>query len=350
MVPGQVVKGARFALIDALRGIAAMGVVLYHIYLRDLVPRTSTRLIEPFHSLVSYGYLGVYVFFVLSGFVIAHVVGTTRITPRFVARFALRRSIRLDPPYWVAMAAAIVVAAFAGDDSTPSAGAVAAHVAYAQDFVGVPHLNAVFWTLCLEVQFYLAYVLTMLAAQRVARDRVWWVFGPLWIVSLLATTHVLHAGFALFVWAWPYFFLGAITAWHFGGRISTPTWAVVTVVSCAAIACADGRWETGDAAPRLAVVVATTIGLFAAGRARLLEATLGRPLQYLGRISYSLYLTHAHAAIVAMHAGLYYTGTIGGVELVALLVGCAALTIPVAHVMHVVVERPAHRLAQRVDL
>jgi peptidoglycan/LPS O-acetylase OafA/YrhL len=348
----------RFALIDAMRGIAALAVVAYHVYWLDLLPHAASPLAEPFHSVFAYGYLGVYIFFVISGFVIAYSVRDVRITPAFVGRFALRRSIRLDPPYWVAIAGAIAVMAVESPDrALPSAGDVAAHVLYLQQFVGVPHLIGVFWTLCLEIQFYLAYVVLMLVAQRVARGQVWFVFGPLWIVSLAIATNVLRLGHPWFLWAWPYFFLGAITAWHRAGRISSRAWIAITGATCLALMWSRSRWLTADDAPeRIGVVAASALVLFLAGRKRrdgrspLELVTLGRPMQYLGRISYSLYLTHVLVASLSASYAIRWLAldSLGSVELIALLLGCTAASVVVAHILHVVVERPAHRLSRRV--
>lgn len=49
-------------------------------------------------SVLDHGNLGVAVFFVLSGFVIAHSLHGVRVTPSVVGRLMLRRSLRLDPP------------------------------------------------------------------------------------------------------------------------------------------------------------------------------------------------------------------------------------------------------------
>lgn len=352
----------RFTLVDALRGVAAISVVVYHVYLQDLVPQAAARFPEPIHTALAHGYLGVYIFFVLSGFVIAHSVRDAIVTPGFVGRFALRRSLRLDPPYWLAIAAAIVVpmlGAPAGARPPPSAGDVVAHVLYIQQFLGIPHLLGVFWTLCLEIQFYLVYVLAMLAAQRLGRDRRWLVFGPLWLASILVATHIVHVRTAVFLGAWPYFFLGALTAWHHAGRITGRTWTLVTGVTGVLLLWSHSRWITADDAPqRTAVVVATALVLFVAGTTRrggrslLHTVTLGRPLQYLGRISYSLYLLHVLVAVAAARLGVRLLGgaPLGSLAVVALLLGCTLASVAVAQVMHVVVERPAQRLSQRIAL
>lgn len=103
-------KAVRNLTVDGLRGITAMLVVVYHLVLN----------IEPLHKLitptflgdvyVSLGVSGVRMFFVLSGFVISMSVLGAPLSVRYVGLFALRRSLRLDPPYWVAIALAIALA------------------------------------------------------------------------------------------------------------------------------------------------------------------------------------------------------------------------------------------------
>ena len=66
----------------------------------------------PIHFIITNGWFGVDIFFVISGLVIAHSVGNSVITPRYFANFALRRSIRIDPPYWVALIVCVLVQQF----------------------------------------------------------------------------------------------------------------------------------------------------------------------------------------------------------------------------------------------
>lgn len=346
----------RFAFIDALRGVAAMSVVVYHIYKQNLLKYAETPFPEPFHTLFVNGYLGVYIFFVLSGFVIAYSVRGYRITPGFVGRFALRRSLRLDPPYWVAMIGAILVAltaqqvAIENKLEVPSAGDVVAHVFYIQQFLGIPHILGVFWTLCLEIQFYLLYVVLLGLTQRFAGDRLWVFFGPIFVLSLIVGANVLDLGHALCLWAWPFFFVGAATSWHFDGRISSRTWGLIMAAACLVAL---------DAPERIGVALLTAAAIFFTGRATsstgatlLRELSLGRVLQYLGKISYSLYLTHLLIGSKSARLAIRFLGRkeLGLLEMVAILLGCVAASVVLAHVMYLVVERTAVKLSKLVSL
>ena len=104
----------RYVFIDGLRGIAALLVMVYHF---DMAPDAIREVYRPLlpmpiDFLITNGWFGVDIFFVISGLVIAHSVGDSLVTPRYFANFALRRSIRIDPPYWVALIACVLVQQF----------------------------------------------------------------------------------------------------------------------------------------------------------------------------------------------------------------------------------------------
>src|SRR4030095_10447 len=118
MLPTKSLEPARLRSIDALRGVAAMGVVLYHAdqggkILPDNFLQYPVKLIQ---LVSSFGYIGVFLFFVISGFCIhlqwarAHATGA-HTTISFGA-FWKRRIHRLYPPYIIALALYLVLTAW----------------------------------------------------------------------------------------------------------------------------------------------------------------------------------------------------------------------------------------------
>src|SRR3712207_5527361 len=104
----------RFSFIDGLRGLAALSLVIYH----AAVAGPVTELLAALPRWVAWSIehsagIRVAVFFVLSGFVIAYSLDGKAVTMHMVGRFALRRSLRLDPPYWAAIALTIAFSATA---------------------------------------------------------------------------------------------------------------------------------------------------------------------------------------------------------------------------------------------
>lgn len=339
----------RYAFVDALRGVAASWVVVYHGYTKNLVPMTGYELPQPFDAIFSNGYLGVYVFFVISGFVIAQSIRTAHVTPSYIGRFALRRSLRLDPPYWATIIGMIVLSYISGRAQKdhaplplPTWDSIVAHVFYLQGYLGYPQIVGVFWTLCYEIQFYLT--LAVLVAvwqwkQQVLRSR-WVLFAPLWIFSALCVAEVVEPSLAVFTYGWPFFFLGVAINWVHNREEPTWTLAVVAAATAALIP---------FAAPKAIVALVTGGAIYLVSvRGALATMTLGPVLQYLGRISYSLYLVHMLVGTPLVRFGLRHFGKMDFTRALSLIVLALLVSIAAAHVLYVMIERPAVKLSRRL--
>jgi peptidoglycan/LPS O-acetylase OafA/YrhL len=147
-------KPERLAFIDGLRGLALLMVLTYHAWVHPV--RVPIRL--PFLGLdvtapVHFGYLGVHLFLVLSGFCLTYPLaqGPLRVD---LARFARRRAWRILPPYYVALALFIVWRVVL--DYTPSGGNILTHVLMIHNLwpQWMGSINGPFWSLALECQLY----------------------------------------------------------------------------------------------------------------------------------------------------------------------------------------------------
>lgn len=352
----------RFAFIDALRGVAALAVVLLHLYHYNLVRMTGYRFPEPLHTILDNGQVGVYVFFVISGFVIAQSIHGETVTPRFAGRFALRRAVRLDLPYWATIAAMVTLTLVSNNLQherslpVPSVTSVAVHLVYAQQFLGYPHIVGVFWTLCYEVQFYLTLILVTGMFQRLARNvqrpawlrSRWLVALPLWGIGLVCATGRLNLTEALFLYCWPFFFLGVAVNWAHN-RLMRPGGLVGLVLTLAGTLYFV-EFNHHFEPPAVGAAIATALAIYFVSRSgRLVTLTLGSVLQYLGRISYSLYLVHMLFGTPSLRLGIRVLGKRAGfVESVGLILIALTISVIAAHVMYVLVERPATRLSRRL--
>jgi peptidoglycan/LPS O-acetylase OafA/YrhL len=263
----------RIQFVDALRGIAALAVVLHHY---------NDRL---GWAPLSYGNLGVPVFFVLSGFVIAMSIGEDRITGSYLGRFVLRRSLRLDPPYWLTIAIVVGIG-YAAEDHVKFEGVtapqIAAHMFYLQDALAFPAILPVFWTLCYEIQFYLTLILLTLLTQ--ALSRLPFVPVGLLLVASLLDRHFEFTHSAFMGRFWFCFALGTVVYWAFVDRIDR-SWVIAAIgmVLIYGILQQDGYALTSSLT---AAALSLALGMH---RPDLLS---GLGWQFLGRISYSVYLTH----------------------------------------------------------
>ncbi len=348
----------RFRYIDALRGLAALAVCWHHINLYGPLPGPAATVMPKW--LIwggTNGWAGVPVFFVISGFVIAYSIRGAWVTPRFLGNFALRRSLRLDPSYWAIIGLALFLDFLPDLADLPSphdngltAGQVLMHFVYLQNISAYDNLSAGFWTLCIEMQFYLLFCVMMAFAQRLSRRGdeshpfpragvLALVYLPLALASLFVfnQNEILDDWIIYFFWL---FFLGASAWWTLDGRL--PGW-----VFWSYLAATLGRyfWRGGDDVP-FAVVTGASIVLV--GRAGALHSFLNiRPLQYLGKISYSLYLIHYPVSHIVVSAGYRLTGenpwaAFGWLGL------SVALSILAAHYFYLFIEAPTARLASRL--
>jgi peptidoglycan/LPS O-acetylase OafA/YrhL len=141
-----VTTATRLTELDSLRGIAAIGVVLFHLtYWYDAFGAS------PIH--VSWGHYGVELFFVISGYVIFMTLDRTQ----FLAEFAVSRIARLMPAYWTGVLLTSLVAnlvPLAWDRSPPGAALVAINLSMLQRFLMIPDIDNSYWTLAIELSFY----------------------------------------------------------------------------------------------------------------------------------------------------------------------------------------------------
>ena len=101
-------------------------------------------------------------FFVISGFIIPYALHRSSYRVTDYGRFILKRIIRLDPPYLVGILIVIALGyassatpGFSGPPFEPSLAQVVLHLGYVNVLFGYPWLNPVYWTLAIELQYYL---------------------------------------------------------------------------------------------------------------------------------------------------------------------------------------------------
>lgn len=324
----------RLKFVDGLRGIAAMMVVIQH-----LAPHGA------FYWLTGLGYLGVGIFFVLSGFVITSVIADARVTTGYFARFVLRRCVRLDLPYWLSIPLAIslgaIVVYFGVPERHYSVAQIVAHVFYLQEILGFKEINDVYWTLCFEIQFYLSILLVIWAAQKARQDVRRLAFQAV-VLASVAISLLFSAGVFLpprgFMFGyWWAFALGAVTWWTVTGRASWPIFALVfAMTACLPLSPHEDYRITG---------LLTAAALLAAALTRNMDRWLADPVtQFLGRISYSLYLFHPLTGAEAQKLAERYTG-----PWQAFAIG-TTVSILTAWIAYRLIERPAILLSRRVKL
>ncbi|WP_104165710.1 acyltransferase family protein [Cryobacterium sp. N22] len=373
--PG-VPAGRRLSGLDGLRGLAVTLVLVYHL----------------FPPVLQGGFIGVDIFFVISGFLITGLIvaehdRTGRFSPR---QFWLRRARRLVPALVPVVLVACSAAWLLGGDVLVGLGwkllgaatfsynwvSMAAHTSYFG--AGQPELLRNLWSLAVEEQFYLVWPLLLLLVLRIRRPglRLALVAGlalasAAWMgvgfvpgsdptrVYYGSDTHsfglLIGAGLALLLRPLgPVTALGgtavaASTAARAARRFSTvtrPWWGAAAVVGLVAAAI----WLPADATATyrgglLLVSVLTAVSIWAG----LADGRFGRmldtgPLRYLGERSYGLYLWHWPLLVLTQLVAPFGRGpaSVAATGLLTLVLALVA-----AAVSHRWLEMPIRRLGLR---
>jgi peptidoglycan/LPS O-acetylase OafA/YrhL len=349
--------GQRVAALDALRGVAALWVLGYHFSLSQHMPALAQSLPWLGQSL-AVGDLGVAIFFVLSGVVMATTTHRVAMTTGNAVQFLKRRLIRLTPPYYAALALGVALVALKvrmGEPPNVETGwrSVLSHVVYAQDFLHHANIIDVFWTLVIEVQFYAAFALLWCLADRrrvggadampqpLRRERLAWALAALalpWPLGWV-NTPVWNGGFLPF---WYLFMGGVLCAFGLENKRAT---AAVPAYLYASVMIIHGALKPNGASLTGGLTIVFVLAM--SHRPAIADVLKLRWLQWLGMVSYSLYLIHLPAMGPLMRLirkGLGDGLTADAVGLVATCMACLVL----AALMHRFLELPAIAWSRRV--
>ena len=314
----------RLVELDALRGLAACAVLLFHYTWRvhTMMPQAPA-----IGYGLAWGSYGVHLFFAISGFVIFMTLERTRTGLDFaVARFA-----RLYPAYWAGIAVTTLAVHLLGAGMFAQPGPVVfANLTMLQGFAYLPLVEGVYWSLTVELAFYLCmwglWRLRLLGRIEVvllgwiALKLLWWLAPelPYRLEMLLALDYIA-------------FFAIGIAAYRV--REGARSWAQQLPVLAMALVVTAIAGTRGDL---ITFCLVTVIFIeLVAGRLGFLDRKL---LLWLGALSYPIYLVHQFMG----YAILARLGAIGVPAWLALLVAIAA-ALGVAQLIHSFVERPAHK-------
>ncbi|MDO5741281.1 MAG: acyltransferase [Ornithinimicrobium sp.] len=331
---------SRLGALDALRMLAALAVLAYHYTAinQTFWGNTAAEEFPTLSQVTKYGYLGVELFFIVSGFVIL-MTAYGRTLPAFTAS----RLSRLYPAYWAAVLATILLQVFwhGGRDVDLVDGLI--NLTMLQEAWDVTSVQGAFWTLYVELKFYL--LIGMLLAVGLTRRRVI-AFAFLWpLLSQLARatdsgllTSLLIPSYA------PYFAGGMLLylvyreGWHLILALGIGLNLVLCIRQAVRYADRSAPLHT-DAAFNPGVVALLVILMFAA-----VLACAAGPLSRInwswltlaGALTYPLYLVHGQF-------GFFVINTLEGrVNSYLVLVLAATLALTLAWFIHRWVERPWH--------
>ncbi|WP_082812503.1 acyltransferase family protein [Cellulomonas timonensis] len=341
----------RLRVVDLLRFVAAAAVVLFHFTARDHGRWAGGLPSEVFphaSAITRYGYLGVHLFFVISGFVILMSAWN-----RPVGSFVASRVSRLYPAFWAAVLLTASLRFLWPGFEARSPAEVLVNLTMLQDPLGVPRVDGVYWTLWVELQFYLLICLFIRVGLTERRVLALAAAAPVVTAPLTLLSPHLTGRWTLVEWL-PLFCAGMVICLIYRSGSSRARWSVLALNVVAAMltsaattpgaidAVSSGTstspaWVAGGVVLCVALVLLATL----APRVRDVD---WRGLTLLGLVTYPLYLTHEYLGWAAIEVLSPRLGRNW-----ALLLAIAAC-VAVAVMLHLVAERPVQRpLRQRLE-
>lgn len=279
----------RLYWLDALRGFAAIAVMFSHYIWTPLGDQEGIL-----HYLISPGELGVAIFFCVSGVLIP--LSVKRVYGLGVVGFAITRIFRLYPLYWICLLLSFLI--------TPVAlSRLLLNGTMLQRFAGSQDMVSVFWTLQVEIVFYVLVAMIILLSAR-SRYHAFFLAGIISLCCVVACAVVRHfiglkAPLALFVGLTVMFTI----ATYFENTVlreKNPKLfqlyftSVLVLLPAAWFVAYDRNWGSNEVPFLSALTMVTSYGLavtifFASSHYRKRIPSI---LVHIGEISYPLYLFH----------------------------------------------------------
>ncbi len=315
----------RLSNLDIFRAIAALSVCFFHFDQHNYVG-------QPWVDIpLSYGFYGVHIFFVISGFVIPLSIANRMKTIADFKRFMVSRFFRLYPAYVASIILTLSLLYLSlnltgKQELMPNINlpSILAHLTLTNDLFGISWYSVIYWTLGIEAQYYLLIALTIPALIDESRLTKYaavllWIIPPVFF----------GVGVTIFSWG-ALFGMGILTFMVFRKLIPRSGYFVLLLLAALIHGYA---FETTSA----------LIGLTTALGISYLPVIQNRFFIWIGVISYSLYLIHVPIGTrtISMFQ-MFDTSMI--VRFAALFVAAGA-SIFAAWIFYLVIEKPSHRHA-----
>ena len=298
-----------FPALDGLRGIAILLVIAHHA------------------ALFGSGWIGVDVFFVLSGYLITGILVRAKAEPHYFRNFWARRALRILPACVVFLAILLVVSPWLIGERLPAhqiwLWLFAANLTIARHgFTAVPLYTAHLWSLAVEEQFYIIWPIVVLACSVRSLRRVC-VGGIVLALAFRVLLHLHNTGLAIYVLMPTRMDTLLVGAWL---AITPVSRRAVTVVGIAAGLLTVAILAGHDPHSRLVETIGYTMIALSAGALvslatkdeRVMRVLSWRPLRIAGKYSYGAYLWQIVVLMeigtrTNLHAGweAFVAGTLG---------------------------------------
>jgi peptidoglycan/LPS O-acetylase OafA/YrhL len=281
-------KNQRLLELDALRGIAALAVVCFHYFYGYNEIYGHENLAVGWSKV---GRLGVELFFMVSGFVIFWTLN--RVEKPF--DFIVSRFSRLYPAYWCALlisSSMILLFGLPGREVTLYQGLL--NILMFQEYLGVPHVDGVYWTLTIELTFYFWMFIFYIKA---GFNKIETIVSILLLFSILHSLQIINIPtpiYNVFIMKYLPFFMAGICFYKIinGSDNIRVTVGVLFLTLISTIAIYSFKHFL------VFTVFYVVFYLALTGRMRFLSI---KPFVFMGSISYSLYLLHQNVGLIIIN-------------------------------------------------
>ncbi len=354
----------RYESLDLWRGVACLLVVFCHsvYYARVSADSPVQVAASGVVGVARWGWLGVPLFFVISGYCISACVDSARRRQTGAGEYFWRRFRRIYPPYWCFVLLSVLVLVLTEDlfwpglfvDSNHSFphprdltgwqwfGGLTLTETWRHHLIGGEKMSFALhaWTLCYEEQFYAVSGLVLLLAPR----RLFQVFGLL-SLGVLVLKHVAGwCGFAdslsgfFFDGRWLVFAAGALVYYQVS-RASPRVTLFTRLTLLLGVAYALRTPSSIDPGELCAFSFALALSLLHPLDQKLATLPLLRPLRFCGTMCYSVYLIH-YPLVKGLSHALSLAGLDGPVATIVLTLPiCLVVSLVAAYVFHQLVEK-----------
>lgn len=286
-------------------------------------------------SIFKYGYLGVDLFFMISGFVILMTASNGSLR-----KFVISRLVRLYPAFWVCCTITfLVILAIGAPEYSATLGQYLVNMTMLSGFMGVESIDNVYWSLFVELKFY-AFIAIVLLLGRIQQIEL--IFIAWLVITIALKIHpIWHLRFFLLDDYSANFIAGAAFFFIWSKGVTWARCLVLVIAWCCAVY--QSTAEIHEFEARIHndlnpyIIAAIVSGFFAIMALISLRRTgaIGRfNWMWFGVLTYPLYLIHQDLGYLIYNAT--YTESNPDVLFWGLVVGMIML----AYLIHIAIEKP----------
>ena len=360
-------------ILHGLRGLAALSVLLFHwgsgigFFPQARAQMVVTTLGKEWDLgvFLDFGWLGVLLFFVLSGYLLTAQLLYRDLNKTNIPRFWLRRGLRIYPAFWLQLLVLLIVARFFA--FMPQSGSGPDIVRHTFLWINLPPwmtvpMNSVWWTLPVELGFYLVLPLLVLLSNRLGWMKVFagsvlvtilWRYAVMWFFK--GENYASHQVVLDSIPGALSTFCAGVALAYFIARKGAPTrnqrYLVLITSLVLSVAMAvwlyanldtywSGHWMLGVWNPLMGLLIATLM-LALLLPLRGFGWLASKPMVWLGHISFGIYLWH-YPLLMLLQRSILKDWQTPSQSVMALFITLAA-TLVLASISYYFVERPIMR-------